>query len=67
MEKDIKESLGIDEELEEKINKIMRNHYGGRYYDEYSCNVVTSKEFNNTKELILKCIEVYKNYNVRSI
>jgi hypothetical protein len=54
--------LKIDEELENSIERVMRNYYGDRYYNEYSSNPVTGYEFQGIKNLIFECIKTYKEY-----
>lgn len=50
----------MSEKTEKMVEDEMRKYYGERYYDEYSSNVVTSREFDSLKQLIMKCIEKSK-------
>lgn len=59
---EFKDLLQIDEQLESEIETAMKNYYGNRYYDEYSWNPVSGKEFSRLRELIFQSIQLYSDY-----
>jgi hypothetical protein len=51
----------MEEKIENLIKQEIRKYFGNRYYDEYSNNVVTGKEFEKLYALILRCIDINEN------
>lgn len=47
--------------LEQELNKLAKEYFGDRYYDEYHRNPVRNKEYVELIELMYKAVETYKS------